>query len=325
QNPRYNHATQATPTEAGTLAKARVTSPSRRPSFFFGIVRTAMSEPSRPSYEFGPFLVDAGKRILLRSGEHVPLAPKVFETLLALIENPERVLTKDELLRQVWGDTSVEEGGLTRNVSILRKTLGEKPDDHQYIVTIPARGYQFVAKVRERGGTDEAFRANLSAAPDEDSRLHGTLRAGRSLMLGGLAVLALGTMVYVGRLVRATHPGPPVIRSLAVLPLQNLSGDPAQDYFADGVTEALIGNLARIHAVRVASRTSVMRFKGAQKSLSEISGALNVDAVLEGSVQRAGDRVKISIQLIYVPTDTHIWAREYERELTDVLKLEGEV
>src|SRR5262249_47310425 len=284
-----------------------------------------MSEPSRPSYEFGPFLVDPGKRILLRSGEHVPLAPKVFETLLALIENRERVLTKDELLRQVWGDTSVEEGGLTRNVSILRKTLGEKPDDHQYIVTIPARGYQFVAKVRERTETDEAFRANLSSAPDEDSRPGGILRAGRSLMLSGLAVLALVTMISVGRLVRATHPGPPVIRSLAVLPLQNLSGDPAQDYFADGVTEALIGNLARIHAVRVASRTSVMRFKGAQKSLSEISGALNVDAVLEGSVQRAGDRVKISIQLIYVPTDTHIWAREYERELTDVLKLEGEV
>ncbi|HMF95536.1 MAG TPA: winged helix-turn-helix domain-containing protein [Vicinamibacterales bacterium] len=283
-----------------------------------------MGEPSRPSYEFGPFVVDAGKRILLRSGEPVPLTSKVFETLLALIENRERVLTKDELLKRVWRDTSVEEGGLTRNVSILRKTLGEKPDDHQYIVTIPARGYQFVAKVRERAAIDEAPRANPSAAPDEDSRPRGIVRAGRALM-GGLAVLTLGTLVYVGRPVRATHPGPPIIRSLAVLPLQNLSGDPAQDYFADGVTEALISNLARIRALRVVSRTSVMRFKGDQRSLSEISTALNVDAVLEGSVQRTGDRVKISIQLIYAPTDTHLWAREYERELTDVLKLEGEV
>src|SRR5262249_18828055 len=117
-----------------------------------------MSEQSRSSYEFGPFVVDAGKRILLRSGEPVPLTSKVFETLLALIENRERVLTKNELLKQVWGDTSVEEGGLTRNVSILRKTLGEKPDDHQYIVTVPARGYQFGAKARERSETDEAFR-----------------------------------------------------------------------------------------------------------------------------------------------------------------------
>ena len=108
-----------------------------------------MSEPSRPSYEFGPFTVDAGKRLLLRHGEPVPLAPKILETLLALIENRERVLTKDELLKLVWGDTSVEEGGLTRNVSILRKALGEKPDDHQYIVTVPARGYRFVAEVRE--------------------------------------------------------------------------------------------------------------------------------------------------------------------------------
>ena len=89
-----------------------------------------MSEQSRPSYEFGPFSLDAGKRLLLRDGEPVPLAPKVLETLLALIENRERVLTKDELLQQVWGDTIVEEGGLTRNVSVLRKTLGEKPDDH---------------------------------------------------------------------------------------------------------------------------------------------------------------------------------------------------
>ena len=112
-----------------------------------------MSEQRRPSFEFGPFSLDAGKRLLLRNGEPVPLAPKVLETLLALVENRERVLTKDELLTQIWGDTVVEEGGLTRNVSILRKTLGEKPDEHQFIVTVPARGYQFVAEVRETGGT----------------------------------------------------------------------------------------------------------------------------------------------------------------------------
>ena len=121
-----------------------------------------MNEPSQPSYEFGPFSLDAGKRLLLRNGEPVPLAPKVLETLLALIENRERVLTKDELLKQVWGDTIVEEGGLTRNVSVLRKTLGEKPDDHQYIVTVPARGYRFVAEVRERRGTGESSGAHGS-------------------------------------------------------------------------------------------------------------------------------------------------------------------
>ena len=107
-----------------------------------------MSEPSRVAYEFGPFLLDAVKRRLVRNGEPVPLAPKVLETLLVLIDNRERVLTKDEIVKQVWGDTIVEEGGLTRNISILRKTLGEKPDEHQYVVTLPARGYQFVAEVK---------------------------------------------------------------------------------------------------------------------------------------------------------------------------------
>jgi TolB-like protein/DNA-binding winged helix-turn-helix (wHTH) protein/thioredoxin-like negative regulator of GroEL len=284
-----------------------------------------MSEQSRPSYEFGPFSVDAGKRLLVCNGESVPLAPKVFEILLALIENRERVLTKDELLRQVWGDTSVEEGGLTRNVSILRKTLGEKPDDHQYIVTVPGRGYRFVAAVREAGGNVEPSDAHDPVSLESSSGPRAIIWARRWLVLSGLVALALGTFTYVLRPVRATGPGRPAITSLAVLPLENLSGDPTQDYFADGVTEALIGHLARIRALRVVSRTSVMRFKGTQKSLSEIARALNVDALIEGSVQRTGDRVKITVQLIHVQTDTHLWAREYERELTDVLKLQGEV
>ena len=122
-----------------------------------------MNEQSQPSYEFGPFSLNAGKRLLLRNGEPVPLAPKVLETLLALIENRERVVTKDELLKQVWGDTIVEEGGLTRNVSVLRKILGEKPDDHQYVVTVPARGYRFVADVRERRPDDEGSGAHVPA------------------------------------------------------------------------------------------------------------------------------------------------------------------
>ena len=110
-----------------------------------------------------------------------------------------------------------------------------------------------------------------------------------------------------------------------MLPLNNLSGDPSQEYFADGMTEALIANLAHIRAVRVVSRTSVMRFKGAARSLPEIARQLNVDAVIEGSVQRSGARVRINVQLIHAPTDTHLWARQYERELTDVLKLQADV
>ena len=132
-------------------------------------------------------------------------------------------------------------------------------------------------------------------------------------------------MVYLLRHPPDAPAGQPAITSLAVLPLANLSGDPAQEYFADGMTEALIGNLARIRALRVVSRTSVMRFKGGTRSLPEIAQALNVDAIVEGSVLRTGDRVRISVQLIHVATDTHLWAREYERDLTDILKLQSEV
>jgi TolB-like protein/DNA-binding winged helix-turn-helix (wHTH) protein/Flp pilus assembly protein TadD len=285
-----------------------------------------MSEPSLPSYEFGPFVLDTGRRLLLRNGEPMPLTPKTFETLRALIENRSRVVTKDELLRQVWGDTSVEEGGLTRNVSILRKTLGEKPDDHQYIVTVPGRGYRFVAEVREtRGDGETTDAANRQASPEAGRRPRAHVVAYRWVLICCLAAVALGTVTYVLLPERAKEPRQPTITSIAVLPLETLSGDPTQDYFADGVTEALIGHLARIRALRVVSRTSVMRFKGTKRSLSDVGRALNVDAMIEGSVQRTGNRVKISLQLIHAASDTHLWAREYERELTDVLALQGEV
>ena len=281
-----------------------------------------MIEPSKPTVEFGPFSLNRGKRLLMRNGDAVPLAPKVFETLRVLVENRGRVISKDELLDQVWGGTSVEEGGLTRNVSILRKTLGEKPDDHQFIVTVPGRGYQFVAAVNETAVTEQPP-ANERSVPVRQNGRAGDSHARSWLALAGLTVLAVGGTIYIVRPVATT--ARPAITSLAVLPLNNLSGDPSQDYFAEGMTEALIGNLAPISALRVVSRTSVMRFKGTRTSLPEIARELKVDAVIEGSVQRTHDRVRISVQLIYAPTDTHLWAREYERELTDVLKLQGEV
>ena len=312
---------------------------------------------SQPTYEFGPFGLDVDKRLLRRDGIPVPLAPKALETLLALIECRDRVVTKDELLQRIWGDTVVEEGGLTRNISILRKALGEKPDDHHYVVTVPGRGYRFVADVRERArGAEPEDAANqeevqLESAPaltlsdhfapvtrspelrDElPSHAAHVAAAAESpslvrrwLLVGGLAALAVGGLVYALRPTQAASAERSSIAAIAVLPLDNLSGDPSQEYFVDGMTEALIGNLARIRALRVVSRTSVMRFKGAAPPLNEIARTLNVDAVLEGSVQRSGDRVRVSVQLIHVSTDAHLWAREYERELTDVLKLQSDV
>src|SRR5687767_9775313 len=285
---------------------------------------------------------------------HNRVAPNPLKQLV-LREQPGRVITKDELLQRIWGDTVVEEGGLTRNISILRKALREKPGDHQYIVTIPGRGYQFVANVHERplgprpdhadgqtevriesaaavaqlGGAAVGFpepRAErLVSVPQVVAVAAETSSIRRWLLLGGLAALVASGLVFALRLTPAANAERPLITAIAVLPLENLSDDPYQQYFVDGMTEALIGNLARIRALRVVSRTSVMRFKGATPLLPEIARTLNVDAVLEGSVRRIGDRVLVSLQLIHAPTDAHLWSREYERELTDVLKLQSDV
>ena len=163
-----------------------------------------MKESLPSSYEFGPFSVDAGRRLLLRNGEPVPLAPKVLETLLVLIENRDRVLSKDELLRQVWGDTVVEEGGLARNVSVLRKILGEKPEDHQYIVTVPARGYRFVAEVRERGGNGDSSEERHPVPEPERARWKPL--TSRLFMLGVVVLGVAVTLTYVRRPARPTAP-----------------------------------------------------------------------------------------------------------------------
>jgi TolB-like protein/DNA-binding winged helix-turn-helix (wHTH) protein len=312
---------------------------------------------SQPTYEFGPFALNADKRLLLRDGVPLPLAPKALETLLALIEYRDGVVSKDELLQRIWGDTVVEEGGLARNISILRKALGEKPDEHRYIVTVPGRGYRFVANVHElaRGpqpvDAESQTEARLESVPavaqldhlasvvgsrkPRDERLasvghvaavaieRSTIR--RWLLLGGLAVLVAGGLVYALRLTDAANVRRLAMTSIAVLPLDNLSGDPSQEYFVDGMTEALIGSLARLRTLRVVSRTSVMTFKGVKSPLPAIARMLNVDGVIEGSVQRTGDLVRINVQLVHAPTDTHLWARTYERPLTDVLALQADV
>jgi TolB-like protein/DNA-binding winged helix-turn-helix (wHTH) protein/lipoprotein NlpI len=279
----------------------------------------------QPTYEFGAFCLNTNRKMLWRSGVAVPLAPKVLDTLIVLIEHRDRVVTKDELLELVWGRTVVEEGGLARNVSVLRKALGEKPDQHTYIITVPGKGYRFVAEVREAptAGTHPKQREldDYAAAPVVQSRLP----VPQWLAYAGLSVLAAAVLFSFFRFIRPEPAAEPAIAALAVLPLENLSGDLTQEYFADGITEALIANLARIRALRVVSRTSVMRFKGTGRSLPEIARALNVDAIVEGSVQRTNDRVRISVQLVHAATDTHLWTRDYERALTDILKVQGEV
>jgi TolB-like protein/DNA-binding winged helix-turn-helix (wHTH) protein len=259
----------------------------------------------RPFYAFGPYRLDRETRLLTRDGSLVPLTPKVVDVLLLLVENRDRLVEKQELMRAVWPDSFVEESNLTQSISVLRKTLGSDAGGQPYIETIPKRGYRFVTPVAEAPAQGLAKRRTRSA-----------------LALLALGVVLAGTTAY---LLKSRGPSIPDIHSVVVLPLRNLSGDPEQEYFADGITAALIGKLAKLGQLRVISYTSAMHYKGTTERLPEVARELKVDAVVEGSVTRSGDRVRISVQLIYAATDGQLWADTYEREMRDVLTLQSEV
>ena len=303
-----------------------------------------MVRQARHIYEFGPFRLIPEERQLLRDDQPVPLTGKPFDLLLALVENSGRLIKKGELMELVWPDASVEEANLSVNMTAVRRALGEGPNNHQYIETVPRRGYRFVAGVRERrdegaeppgrapGGeqavaSPEADGDRQTPAPSPSAVPRGSFRRWPVVLVGTLLLSALFLGLSVGGLRRRLlgEVEPVRVRSLAVLPLENLSGDASQDYFADGMTEALITDLAKLGELRVMSRSSVMRYKGARPSLPEVGRALNVDALLTGSVVRSGERVRIAVQLVHAATDRNLWADSYERDLRDVLALQREV
>ena len=275
-----------------------------------------MGNSEKHLYEFGPFRIDTVERLLLCGFEKIPLTPKAADTLLVLVTNAGRVVEKDELIKSVWPDTFVEEGALARNISALRKALGDGAEDFRYIETIPKRGYRFVAPVKDV--TESQTRpVDLVEKPRKPRR--------RRLLpwtAGALLLIAAAT----GAFFWLRPPARPAIKSLAVLPLDNPSSDPAQEYFADGMTEELINSLAKIEALKVISRTSAMTYKGVRnKPLPQIARELNVDAVVEGSVLQSGKRVRITVQVFEGRTERQLWAQSYEEDLRDVLGLQAEV
>ena len=258
-------------------------------------------------YEFGPFRLVPEERQLLRDDVPVSLTPKSFDLLVALVENAGHLLEKSELMKRVWPDTFVEEANLTVKMSELRRALGDGSDQPQFVETVPRRGYRFVADV-----------TTASPAPPRAAWRRWPL-----VVVGLLAAVALILALNGGRL--RGKVSPPRIRSLALLPLQNLSGDASQKHFADGMTDALITDLAAIGALRVTSYPSVMQYKPARKSIPEIGRDLNVDAVLTGSVMRSGERVRVAVQLFDAAKGRNLWADSYERDLRDVLALQRAV
>ena len=308
-----------------------------------------MPPTGKHRYQFGPFRLDSAERMLYRDVEVVPLTAKVFDILLVFVENSGRTPEKDEVMEQVWPGQFVEEGNLTRNISTLRKVLGERPDDHRYLVTIPGRGYRFVAEVREVADEAERPRLRSNVAELAGNGLDESIGAaaaaldriavsdGEAVAAAGqvkrrtgvvwrvsLTVFGLALAFALYALIRERRSTPPSqITSIVVLPLQNLSGDPAPEYFADGMTDALIGELAKVGALRIISRTSAMHFKGTKKKLPEIADKLKVGAVVEGTVLRSGDRLRVRVELIRAASDQQLWAETYDHDLGDVLALQS--
>jgi TolB-like protein/Tfp pilus assembly protein PilF len=242
---------------------------------------------SSPLLHFDTFEVDLHSCELRNQGAKIRLQPQPFQLLALLLEHPGKMVTRKEIRQRLWSsDTFVDfEHSLNTSIKKLREALGEEAGTPRYIETLPRYGYRFIGKVERIARPSVAGPRGRRAAPVQARQFE----------------------------------------SIAVLPLENLSSDPEQEYFADGLTDALITCLGKFAGLRVISRTSVMQYKGARKPLPQIARELNVDTVVEGTVQRSGSRVRVTAQLLDARADRHLWAESYDRDLRDILVLQEEV
>jgi len=287
-----------------------------------------MSSTGAPaSIHFGAFELDASSGVLRKGGIAVKLHPQPFRVLQLLVENPGQPVTRERIRQCLWGDnTFVDfERGINFCVNQIRAALGDDAGNPKYVETLPRCGYRFIGSLNGTNG-EALAEASLPAAvapPISAPRFRALPVTAAVVLLAVVAVFGLN----VGGLRSLLLPKrtTPAIRSLAVLPLANLSNDPDQEYLSDGMTDALTTDLSQVSALRVISRTSAMRYKKTDKSLPQIGRELGVDAVVEGAVQRSGNHVRISAQLIQADTDKHLWARSYERDMQDILSLQGDI
>ena len=313
------------------------------------MVSSSTEAPSKV-VRFGLFEVDLDASELRRKGLRLKLQDQPLHLLKVLLEHPGTLVTRDELRQRLWKpDTFVEfDHSLNTAMMRLREVLGDSSDNPMFIQTVPRKGYRFIAPVhevtREDSLTPAADRGSRSveAVSASDAKPPNLAEAtptpivvtypirqvsrGRGLLIGSLAVILLLAAMVVFIQFR-TKPALQAtqITSIVVLPMENLSGDANQDYFADGMTDELIASLARISSLRVISHTTSMEYKGTHESLEKIAHDLNVDAVVEGTVLRSGDRVRITAELVQVSTDRHLWADTYESPLGDILTLQNQV
>jgi TolB-like protein/DNA-binding winged helix-turn-helix (wHTH) protein/thioredoxin-like negative regulator of GroEL len=319
-----------------------------------------MSLMQKEMYEFGPFSVDPAERLISRDGKPLSLTPKVFDTLLYLVRNHGRLLTKDELLKEVWPDTFVEEVNLAVNVSTLRKIFGEGPQDGRYIMTVPGQGYRFVASVKVPNGGSEPQTGKAqtvisstgsvaslglnstttgngfaelplqktngtahSVAPPPAAQKTRPWSLTISVAVVLLLAAAAGSSLWLIQKKKNASALPPA--SVAVLPFADLSPDKDQEFFSDGLADELINDLAKVPGVRVVARSSAFQFKGKNEDLRSVGRKLGVANILDGSVRREGNRVRIMAELIKADDGFQLWSATYDRTMDDVFNVQDEI
>ena len=279
--------------------------------------------PKHRIVRFGVFELDLHSRELRKHGHRIRLVGQPVELLISLLETPGEVVTREALQKKLWpDDTFVNfEHSLNAAVKRLRRALNDTADNPRFVETLPRRGYRFIASMQEDVTAREPSPTPAMEEGDPEVVVERPWRARWSMAAVAALIVLIAAAAWFARIRNATSP----IRSLAVLPLENLSADPSQEYFSEGLTDELITELGQIKALRVISRTSVMTYEKVRKPLPEIARELAVDAIVEGTVLRSGTRVRITAQLIQAADDKHLWAESYESDLGDALAIQQKV
>ena len=289
------------------------------------------------SYRFRDFELDSSRYELRRGGRNLRLEKIPMDLLILLVEKNDDLIAREEIIERIWGKDvfTDSDAGINTAIRKIRQTLNDDPENPRFIQTVVGRGYRFLAPVTSVVPVEQSpvdiNRAEANA-PASEPPVSGHVRPRKLTVLWVttsvvvvIALASIGSNILRLRNRLLRRPAPVTIHAIAVLPLENFSGDPAEDYFADGMTDELTTNLAKVSSLGVIGRTSVMRYKGTHKSIPEIARELKVDSVVEGSVVRDGDNVRITAQLIDGPSGRHLWADDFERSRSDVLQLQKEV
>jgi len=297
------------------------------------------SASASPVLCFDIFQLNLRAGEIRKHGVKLRLQGQPLQVLAVLLRRAGDMVTREELRHEIWpADTFVDfDHSLHNAIARIREALGDSAQNPRYIETLPRRGYRFIGVVSELAAKppDSSEELNVDTSSPQSGDSAEEAAGAKKIKIWSLNpigfafafVVLLAVGLAIALLPTWLHPTttPPTLRSIAVLPLENLSGDASQDCFVNGMTEQLITDLAKTTSLRVISRTSVMRYKGTTKGLPEIARELKVDGIIEGSMMRAGKRVRITVQLLHAPTDQHLWAETYERDLGDELSLQREI